>query len=91
MNNISLSPYKLISRSVRSRSMVASLTFSLLTHVTAFAFSYNWNILSKEKHDQPLLVELIDLPVKSEVKQMVKREGVDVTHGRKAAKKEGGV
>ncbi|MBW1825333.1 MAG: energy transducer TonB, partial [Deltaproteobacteria bacterium] len=71
--------------------MVASLTFSFLTHVTAFAFSYNWNISPKEKHDQLLLVELIDLPVKSEVKQMAKREGVDVTHGRKAAKKEVGV
>ena len=91
MNNISPAPYKLISRPVLSRSMVASLTFSFLTHVTAFAFSYNLNISPKEKYDQPLLVELIDLPVKPEVKQMAIREGVDVTRGRKAVKKELGV
>jgi protein TonB len=68
--------------------MVASFTFSLLTHVTAFAFSYNWNILSKEKHDQPFLVELIDLPVELDVKQMVKREGSDEKHVRETIKKE---
>ena len=88
MNTISLSSYKLISRPMLSKSMVASLTFSLLTHVTAFAFSYNWNILSKENHDQPFLVELIDLPMELDVTQMVKREGSDEKHVRGAIKKE---
>ena len=88
MNDLSLSSYKLISRPVLSRSMVASLTFSLLTHVTAFAFSYDWNILSKENHDQSFVVELIDLPVERDVTQIVKREGSDEKHVRGAIKKE---
>ena len=88
MDTISLSSYKLISRPMLSKSMMASLTFSLLTHVTAFAFSYNWNILSQEHHDQPFLVELIDLPVELDATQMVKREGSDEKHVRGAIKKE---
>jgi len=71
--------------------MMVSLTCSLLAHLTAFAFSYNWNVPSKEKRDQPFLVELIDLPIKSEMEQKVKREELDEKHSRKAFKNENGV
>jgi TonB family protein len=53
----------LISCSLLSRSMVMSLTLALLAHVTAFAFSYNWDIIAQEKSDQPFLVELLDVPL----------------------------
>ena len=74
-----------------SRPMVVSLTCSLLVHLTAFAFSYDWDITPKEKCEQPLLIELIDLPMKSEMEQMVKWEDPDERYGRKAAMKEKGV
>jgi len=54
--------------------MVLSLTCSLLAHLTAFACSYNWNILPKEKNNPPFMVELIDLPIKTEMEQMVNQE-----------------
>lgn len=88
MNDLSLSSYKLISTSMLSRSMVVSLTCSLLAHLTAFTFSYNWDVSSKEKSDQPLLVELIEPPIKSEVKQMVKQEDPDEEYSKKVVKNE---
>lgn len=88
MHTVSLSSYRSTGKSIFSRSIVVSLIFSLFTHVTAFAFSYNWNILSKENCDRPFLVELIDLPMELDVKQMVKREGSDEKHVREAIKKE---
>jgi len=66
--------------------MVASLTCSLLAHVTAFAVSHNWDVSPKEKYDQPLLVELIDLPIKPEVKQLVKSKEANERNGRKTVK-----
>jgi TonB family protein len=54
--------------------MVLSLTCSLLAHLTAFACSYNCNILPKEKNNPPFMVELIDLPIKTEMEQMVNQE-----------------
>lgn len=71
--------------------MAVSLTCSLVAHVAAFALSYNWDASSKEKYDQPLLVELIDLPMKPEVKQIVKQEGPNEKYVRKAVKKENGL
>lgn len=83
MNDVSLSSYRFISKSMLSKSMAVSLACSLLAHVTAFAFSYNWDISAKEKYDQPLLVELIDLPIK--------REDPGKKYGRKVVKNESGV
>ena len=74
MNSLSISSYKLTNTSILSRSMVLSLTCSLLAHLTAFACSYNWNILPKEKNNPPFMVELIDLPIKTEMEQMVNQE-----------------
>jgi TonB family protein len=91
MNNVSLTSYKLISKSMLSKSMVVSLTCSLLVHVTAFAVSCNWNASPQEKYDQPLLVELIDLPLKLEVEQKVKGEDPDKNYDRKTVKNENGV
>jgi TonB family protein len=90
MNNTSLIPCKLISTSLLSKSMVLSLAFSLLTHLTTFAFSYNWDMQSHEKTDQPFLVELIDFPVQPEEEQMVKGEDLGEKDGRKAVKKGNG-
>lgn len=91
MNDVSLSSYRFISKSMLSKSMAVSLACSLLAHVTAFAFSYNWDISAKEKYDQPLLVELIDLPIKPEEEQIVKREDPGKKYGRKVVKNESGV
>ena len=74
MSSLSISSYKLTNTSILSRSMVLSLTCSLLAHLTAFACSYNWNILPKEKNNPPFMVELIDLPIKTEMEQMVNQE-----------------
>ena len=71
--------------------MAVSLACSLLAHVTAFAFSYNWDISAKEKYDQPLLLELINLPIKPEEEQIVKREAPGKKYGRKVVKNESGV
>jgi len=91
MNNLSLSSHKLISTSMLSRPMVVSLTCSLLAHLTAFFFSYDWDISSKEKCDHPLLVELIDLPLKPETEHMVKWKDPDEKHGRKTGMSKKGV
>jgi len=69
-----------------SRSMVASLTCSLLIHLTAFFFSYDWNIASKEKYDKPLFIELVDIPLKPEMEQKVKWEELDGGHASKSFK-----
>ena len=74
-----------------SRPMVVSLTCSLLAHLTAFFFSYDWDISSKEKCDHPLLVELIDLPLKPETEHMVKWKDPDEKHGRKTGMSKKGV
>ena len=90
MHNLSISSCRLISVSKLSPSMVASLTFSLLVHLTAFACSYHWDIPSKETGDQPLLVELIDLPIETEMEQMVKQEESDENHSVKDSRNEKG-
>jgi len=84
MNTTSLIPRKLISASLLSKSMVLSIAFSLLAHLTAFAFSYNWDMQSHEKTDQPFLVELIDFPVQPEDEQLVKGEDQREKNDRKA-------
>lgn len=72
MNPVSLLSCKFIGTSLLSRSMLISLSCSLLAHLTAFACSYNCNILPKGESDPLFMVELIDLPIKTEMEQMVK-------------------
>jgi len=91
MNRVSLTSCKFISTSLLSRSMVIALSCSLLAHLTAFACSYNCNILPKEESDPLFMVELIDLPIKTELEQMVKGEdSIEKCSGKDGTNANGG-
>ena len=51
-----------------SRQLLAFIACSFLVHTTVFAFSDSWTF-STENTDQPLLVELIDLPLQDAEKK----------------------
>ena len=51
-----------------SRTMMVSITCSVLVHLTALAYSYNWTFTT-DKADQLFMVDLIDVPVGLEEKE----------------------
>jgi TonB family protein len=70
--------------------MIASVTCSLLVHLTALAYSYNWTITAS-KPDQLFVIDLIDAPVDLEEKQDEIRETIDETPGKHMVMDETGI
>jgi TonB family protein len=70
-----------------SRTMVVSITCSVLVHLTALAYSYNWTFTT-EKADQPFMVELIDAPVRFEESQRGTAENLDKRGEKQFARSE---
>lgn len=91
MNRVSLLSCKRLGTCLLSRSMVICLCCSLLAHLTAFACSYNWTMRPTVESDPPLMVELIDLPIQTEMEQMVKGDdSIEPCGGMDGANEHGG-
>jgi protein TonB len=63
------------------RTMLVSLTCSLLIHLAVFVYSYSWS-MTADQVDPIFMVDLIDAPVSLEEKQNEIRETIDKTSGR---------
>ena len=69
--------------------MLVSITCSVLVHLTAFAYSYNWTFTT-DKVNQLFVVDLIDAPVRLEEKQSGNQETLDGRLGRQVVMNEQG-
>ena len=85
MNTLSLASYKSLGTAVLTKSMGISLTLSLLAHMTAFGFTYNWAVRPPETGDQPIFVELIEPPTTLEKDQQVEGKDPDRKYVKKAS------
>ena len=72
------------------RTMLVSITCSVLIHLAAFAYSYSWT-MTADQEEQIFMVDLIDAPVTLEEKQDEIRETLDETTGRQMVMDEAGV
>ena len=73
-----------------SRTMMLSITCSVLIHLALFAYSYSWS-LTADQADPIFMVDLIDAPVHLEEKQDEIRETLDEPPGRHMAMDEADV
>ena len=67
--------------------MMVSITCSVLVHLTALAYSYNWTFTT-DKADQLFMVALIDAPVRLEENQRGTRETLDKRGEKQFARSE---
>ena len=87
MKQFSLSSQATRNKSGFSRTMLVSLTCSVLFHLTALAYSYNWTFTT-DKAKQLFVVDLIDAPVHLEEKQRGNQDTLEERSGRQVVMSE---
>ena len=87
MKQFSLSAQATRKKTGFSRTMMVAITCSVLVHLTALAYSYNWTFTT-DKADQLFMVDLIDAPVRLEENQRGTRETLDKRGEKQFARSE---